>query len=435
MGSAAPSRAVFATGWGVILTTAGAAIGLGNIWRFPYLMGEYGGSAFLLLYLVLVVAFGIPILMVEYTLGRHTRRGPMGAFQAVSMPGANWWTGLINLTMLMAGSYYAVVLAWVLRCAVTFGWSAWTREPAPSFSSFQASFWLPLGYVAVTLGLSCVAIRLGVRRGIERFSTWILPLFFALFLFVIIWVLRLDGAIEGVREFLVPRPGELTPAAGMVAMGQVFFSLGLAGSIMLIYGSYLREEDSIPRIAIGTSAADVVAALMAGMIVVPAALAYGKPLNEGPTLMFGVLLEVFTEMPLGNLVGAIFFFSVFIVGLLSLIAAFEVVIGSGEDGFGWPRAVTVWVLLAVELGLAVPALLIDQYIRYSDLIWGTTMMPVGSALAVIAVAWCIGRAGTLAEIGRSTRLPVPGFLFYWVKYVLPIGIGAMLVYGWWDAHS
>ena len=425
------SRAVFSTAWGVVLTTAGAAIGLGNIWRFPYMMGEHGGSAFLLMYLLLVVAFGIPGLMAEYALGRHTRRGPLGAFAAASMPAANWCSGLLLLTILMAGSYYAVVLAWVLRCTTSFALATATGGTAHAFG-IDDSIAVQFTYVLVTILLACGAIVFGLRRGIERLSVFGLPLFFLLFIGLIVYVLRLDGALAGLRAFLIPQLDKLTPATGLAAMGQAFFSLGLGGTIMVTYGSYMRRGESIRRVAVGTALADVGAALMAGVIIVPAVLALGMSLDTGPALMFEVMPAVFKAMPAGNVVGAIFFLSVFFVGLLSLIAAYEVLVGAAEDVLGWPRRQTAWIVLAVQAALSVPAVLIDRYIGYSDLIWGTTMMPIGSALAVVALAWFIGRAKVLEQIRRHSGLPVPLWLFYWIKYVLPIGIVTMLVYGWFD---
>ena len=425
----APGRATFSTAAGTVLATAGVAIGLGNIWRFPYMMGAWGGSAFLVLYLVIVVAFGIPALMAEYALGRLTRRGPVGAFAAARLPGARLWSGLLVLTIIVAGGYYAVVLGWVLRCAVAFARGAGTSGEQ-AFDATAGSLWVQLAFVAVTVGLSCAFLGLGVRRGIERLSVLALPLFFVLFGVLVVRVLTLEGGAAGLREFLVPRPGDFTSTTLFAAMGQAFFSLSLGGTFMVTYGSYLRSEQSIPGTAIGTALADVAAALLAGLIVVPAVFAFGLDLAGGPTLLFAALPEVFGHMPAGGLFGALFFLSVFLVGLLSLMAAFEVVVAAAGDALGWSRGRVLGALLILEVVLAVPALIVVGYIQYSDLVWGTTMQPLGSAIALVALAWCIGRARALEEIGRASRLPISGFLLAWIKYVLPAGILATLVYGW-----
>ena len=215
-------------------------------------------------------------------------------------------------------------------------------------------------------------------------------------------------------------------------MGQAFFSLGLAGSMMVMYGSHLRGRHSIPATAVGTAVADVAAALLAGMIIVPAVFALGKDLATGPALMFQVLPDVFVGMPLGMHVGAVFFLAVFVVAVLSMIGAMEVLGGAAIDALGWSRRRAAAVACGATLLLAVPALLFTEYIGWSDRIWGNTMMPVGSVLAVVALAWFVSRAGALAEIGRESRLPFTVFLYYWMKYVLPVGIVTMLVYGWID---
>ncbi len=422
-------RPVFGSAWGVVLTTAGAAIGLGNIWRFPYMMGEYGGSAFLVLYLLLVVAFGVPALMAECALGRHTRRGPVGAFHRAGMPGATVWSGLLLLTIVMAGSYYGVVLADVLRQGVRFGVAAFGGTVPEGDARFAVS----MVWVLVTICVTCVTIGWGLRRGIERVSVIGLPLFFVMLIVLIVYVLRQDGAMEGLRQFLRPSVGDLQPSTALAALGQAVFSLGLGGTLMVIYGSYMRDQHSIPRTAIGTAAADVGAALLAGMLIVPAVFVVGVQLDSGPDLLFKTLPAVFHGMPGGNVVGATFFLGVFLVGVLSLVAAYEVVVGAAKDTLGWSRAKAVVVFGLVQLVLSIPVVLSDDYLRWSDLIWGTTMMPVGSALAVVAMAWFVGRARLIEELGRGSQMPVTPLLVVWLKFVVPLGIAVILVYGWWGA--
>ena len=422
-------RPVFGSAWGVVLTTAGAAIGLGNIWRFPYMMGKYGGSAFLVLYLLLVIAFGIPALMAECALGRHTRRGPVGAFHRAGMPGATFWSGLLLVTIVMAGSYYGVILADVLRQGVRFGLAA-IGSTAPQG---EPRFALSMFWVLVTVSVTCLTIAWGLRRGIERVSVFGLPLFFVMLIALIVYVLRQDGAMQGLRQFLRPSVGDLQPTTALAALGQAVFSLGLGGTLMVIYGSYMREQDSIPRMAIGTAVADVGAALLAGMLIVPAVFVVGVPLDSGPGLMFNTLPAVFNGMAGGDVVGATFFLGVFLVGMLSLVAVYEVAVGAAEDALGWSRAMSVVVFGVMQLVASIPAVLSVRYIVWSDLIWGTTMMPVGSALAVVAMAWFVGRARLLEELGRHSRMPVTPLLVYWMKFVVPLGIAVILVYGWWDA--
>ena len=166
---------------------------------------------------------------------------------------------------------------------------------------------------------------------------------------------------------------------------------------------------------------------------VPSAFAFGVPVNGGPPLLFQVMPEVFGRMPAGNVFGAAFFFAVFLVAMLSLMAAYEVVVAAVEDGLGWSRGRAVLMILVVEVGLATPALLSEEYIRYSDLIWGSTMQPLGGVLAIIALTWCVGRAKTIEQLRRNSRLVIPTWLYYWIKFGIPLGILATLCYGWLNA--
>jgi len=426
------NRATFSSAWGTVFATAGAAIGLGNIWRFPYMMGEYGGAVFLLAYLLIVVAFGIPALMTEWALGRHTRRGPSQAFHRAAMPGARWWSGLLLLTVTMAASYYGVVIARVLYMTLAFAAQSLSLSVSTEFSDLAASYTTQLAFVVLTASAGCAALYFGVRTGIEKVSKIVLILFFGLFALMVVRTLSLPQTTTGLREFLTPRWDHFTAGTALAAVGQAFFSLGLGGTFMLTYGSYMRDSEDIPRSAVFMAASDVTAALMAGLIIFPSAFAFGVPVNGGPPLLFRVMPEVFEHMPAGNVFGAAFFFAVFLVAMLSLMAAYEVVVAAVVDGLGWSRGKAVLVILLVEVGLATPALLSEEYIRYSDLVWGSTMQPIGGVLAIIALAWCVGRAKTIEQLRRNSRLVIPMWLYYWIKFGIPLGILATLGYGWFS---
>ena len=424
------TREHFATSWGAILTTAGVAIGLGNIWRFPYMVGSFGGGGFLIVYLVVVLAFGVPALMCEWALGRSTRRGPMGAFQSAGMPGARLWSGLLLVTIVMASSYYTVVLAWVLYYALLFAGSAADTPSQQIFTTLTSTPWLQFSGVLVCILLACTALATGVRSGIERCSRAIMPLFFILFLLLVGRTLSLEGAWSRLLGYLAESSGQFSPRTVLAAMGQGMFSLSLGGTFMVIYGSYLRRRENIPNGALWTALLDVSAAILAFLVVVPAVLVLEIDMESGPPLLFVVMPQVFQGMEWGNLLGTIFFASVLLVGMLSLIGAYEVVVGACKDAWGISRHRTLAVLAAIQLVLAVPPMFIDGYIFYSDLVWGTTMQPFGAALAMVALLWCQGRAKALGEISRNSRLVLPRFLFYWMKYVVPTGVLIALVYGW-----
>lgn len=423
-------RNTFSSSWGTILSTAGVAIGLGNIWRFPYMMGKHGGSLFLLAYLVIAITFGLPALMAEWSLARHTRRGPLGAFRRAGLPGGRLVSIMLIFSVLMASSYYGLLVGWVLYFATGFAVRSVGMQWSGSFEILSQS--VP----AQSLALVCVSITsasilyFGVRRGIENVSRYVLPIFFALIVILVVWVLMLDGAMDGLRQYLVPRAENFKSTTPLAALGQVFFSFGLGGTFMVVYGSYMREDENIPRAAIFTAGADIAAALLAGAIVIPAAIAFELPTSAGPSLMFIVMPTVFERMTGGAVFGLMFFVSVFLVALLSQIAAFEVVINGLTRGLGWSRGRAVVAVALTSSLLAIPAIYISGYVEMSDFIWGTTMQPVGAVFAVLAFAWCLNRSDALSQLRRNTNVPVPTWLFYWIKFGLPIGIVSTLVFAW-----
>jgi NSS family neurotransmitter:Na+ symporter len=424
-----PTRSTFTSAWGAIAATAGVAIGVGNVWRFPYMMGQYGGSAFLVLYVAFVLAFGIPALMAEYTLGRSTGRGPWGAYQASGMPVAKIIAGLLLLTATMTSSYYAVIVAWTLREAV----AGLTSPAMLDMSQLSSSVAEQIVYLAITIALGCGILILGVRAGIQRVSQIVIPVAAVLFVVLIVRSLTLPGAQEGLRTFLQPRWSEMTIETPFAALTQAVFSMGLGGMFMIVYGSYMRKDDDLPRTAVLTASADLAAALMAGLIVVPAALALSVNLESGPGLMFNVMPGVFDAMPAGTLFGAAFFASIFIMAILSLIAAYEVIVAMLSDALGWRRTKAIIGIGVLEFFLGIPVILFPSYLANSDLIWGSTMTTLGAALAVVAVTWSLGRAKALEELRANTKLAVPTWLFYWLKFVMPVVILSILAYKWIDA--
>ena len=423
-------RDSFSSSWGTVLSTAGVAIGLGNIWRFPYMMGKHGGSLFLLAYLIIAIAFGLPALMAEWSLARHTHRGPLGAFQRAGLPGGRYVSYLLVFSVLMASSYYGLLVGWVLYFAAGFGVRSVGMEWSGSFDALSQS--VPsqsLALVCVSL-TSASILYCGVRRGIEKVSRYVLPIFFALIIILVVRVLTLEGAMDGLRQYLVPRAEDFKSTTPLAALGQVFFSFGLGGTFMVVYGSYMREDENIPRAAIFTAGADVAAALLAGAIVIPAALVFELPTSAGPSLMFNVMPIIFEKMAGGAVFGLMFFMSVFFVALLSQMAAFEVVIDGLTRGLNWSRGRAVVAVALTSSLLAVPAIYISGYVEMSDFIWGTTMQPVGAVFAVVAFAWCLNRSDALAQLRRNTKVPVPDWLFYWIKFGIPIGIVSTLVFHW-----
>lgn len=418
--------------WGTALVMIGVAVGLGNVWRFPYMMGQYGGGAFLALYLLAMVLFGVPALIAEWTLGRATRKGPPGAYALSGMPAGRFVGLLVFVIVGMATSYYVLVIGWVflfLFRSVTVGFAA---DGGPSALAAMLDGGLlrqAVATVAVLAACGLVVIA-GLKRGIERVSRLFVPVFFVLTLALVTRSLTLPGAGRGVRYLLTFDPTAITATTVLAVIGQAAFSLALGGTFMVIYGAYLDRSTPLLPLAIQTAGGDLVAALLATFLVVPAVFAAGIEPSSGPTLLFETLPVVFAAIPQGNVVAAVFFLSLGLVAFLSAVGAVEVLVTAVIDVMGWTRARATWTVVAVEAVLAVPAMLSLEYLAKSDLIWGSTGQPLGSLCALVAVAWCLGRAKALENSGLASRSRLASLWLFWIRYVVPVGVVLALISGW-----
>ena len=423
-------RESFSSTLGLVLTTVGVAVGLGNIWRFPYMMGHFGGSSFLMLYLAAVVAIGIPALMTEWTLGRYTQRGPVGAYERIGIRGGKWWGYILLLAIVGGMSYYPVVIGWVLYFLAKFTTGDLGAITAESFSDMTGNFSAQFACAFISMLLVCACLYFGVTRGIERASKWITPIFFVLFLYLIFRILSLEGALDGLNNIFSLNWEQFTPGTVLAAMGQALYSLGVGGTIMVIYGSYMKHTVDIPKAAAWTASMDVTAAMMATVLIIPAVAVVGADLASGPPLMFITMPQVFLGIEGTRILGVVFFFSIYIIAMLSMINAVEVLVAAFIDGLGWTRDRALMIIIIVIPIISIPAMLSINFILKSDLIWGSTMQPLGTVIALVAITWVLGRAKALEELSRNSTLATPVFLYYWIKYVIPTVIVSGLVYGW-----
>lgn len=405
----------------------GAAIGLGNIWRFPYMMGSYGGSAFLLIYLLFVLLIAIPALTGEWALGRHARGGTISAFAACYGPRGGRVLGyLFAIGMLCSASYYLVVIGNVAYMT----WSSFiTGFGGEHHQQFLAGLdHGPTRYllaVAVLLGILWVAYR-GLHDGIEWVSKLFVPFFFVVILYLIVETFRLEGAPEKMLLFLQPDFSQLTMTSVFAALGQAVFSVGLGGTIMVIYGSYLSRESSLWRGAFATAGADTAAAMLAALFIFPTILVYGISPAAGPTLLFESLSQLFAQMDNGRVIGSFFLLALLLVAFLSGLAALEVVFGSISDdeakhGLNRKRTIIAFGLIEAVIML-LPAFRPDA-VATMDLLFGSGMLALGSALAIAGLTWRLRKPVVISEFGDS---PVTGFLFLWLKWVVPTVILAIL---------
>jgi len=429
------TRETFSTRLGLLATMIGLAVGLGNVWRFPYMVGRFGGGAFLLLYLVIAALVAIPALIGEWSLGRHTRRGPLGAFERVGLPGGRGVGWLLIGIVWAAVSYYTNAIGWVVFHAVSalltpLGRPVDASTILPPASGFSATAMiLQVVFTSLVLFAQASVLLRGVRAGIERASKVLTPILFGSLLVVIVRSVSLPGAGRGVAWLFAFDVSSVTPTVAIAALGQVVFSVGLGGTLMLVYGSYLSEETDIRVDATFTVIGDTAAGLLAGLAIFPAVFAFGLEPASGPGLLFETLPRVFDEIPGGWLFGVLFFGGLSGAALLSGIAAYEVLVAGFTDTLGWSRRRAVWTVYAGSLLLALPPMINLRIFVPWDLAFGSGGQTLGALIAVMTVGWVMKRATLLEQIAG----PTPGFsdrmLVVWLRWVVPGAVLAASV--WW----
>ena len=408
----------------------GVSVGLGNVWRFPYMMGQYGGSAFLLVYLFLTVLFAIPAMMAEWALGRETRSGPVGAFATVIAPRAGRLIGYALLfVVLVANSYYLVVIANVVY--TTF-FSIFQGFDASNDEVFQAGLGnglLQYGIAISTLVAGLYVIYRGLNKGIESVSKLFVPFFSFVMIYLVINAFVLPGAPEKFVSFLSPNFAAIGTEQVFAALGQAFFSLGLGGTFLLIYGSYLKQEQDLAKSAIAVACGYVGAAVMASLFIVPSVLVFSIDMATGPTLIFSTLPKLFAVMPAGRMLGSGFLLALAMIAFLSSVAALEVIIGTlnDESRSRWKRRSIVLLVGILEAILMLPSALKPDIIGVLDLIFGSGMQVFGSALAVIGVAWGLGKTKAMMQIFGESRSGWQNFYFVWIRWVVPIVLLLILI--------
>jgi len=423
------ARETFSSFFGLLMTMIGVAVGLGAVWRFPYMVGKFGGSAFVLFYLCVIFFVGIPALMCEWLLGRHTRRGTLGAFEKGTIPGGKFIGIFLFGVVFFATAYYSNALGWVgfhaaaeLASALGSKFNARSILPPPEGFNFK-SLLLQLMMTSVVISSCGFVLIKGLRRGIEKISRWIVPLLFIILIILIIRSVTLEGAEKGIRWYIGSfQLSALTPTVMAAALGMAFFSMSLGGTFMVIYGSYLNSDAPIPKNAVLTGLGASMAGILAGFAIFPAVFAFGLEPNSGPDLIFSTLPKTFAMMPAGWLFGLLFFLGLYGAAFLSDVAAFEVLVGGLVDNTRLSRKKAVLFTCAVVLILALPPMISFKIFVPWDLTFGSGMQALGSLLAVITAAWCIKKAESLKELTLGMRKPFPLFLFWWMRVIIPIAI-------------
>ena len=433
-------RETFSTRFGTIMTMIGVAVGLGNVWRFPYMAGTFGGAAFVLFYIVVAVVIGVPALMAEYALGRHTRRGTVGAFSGGGLPFGRQLGWFFFCVVVAATGYYSAVIGWVLYYALAQGASPFgvvldASAILPPDRGFAIkSFLLQLGCTGVVIVACSLVMVQGLRAGIERASTIIMPALFLILLVLAVRSLTLPGAGEGVRWFILKfRWADLTPAVMLAAIGHMVFSLSLGGTFMVVYGSYLSDRENVAYPAIWTVFGDTASSLLAGFAIIPAVFALHMAPAQGPGLLFSTLPQVFAAIPAGWLFGLLFFAGLFGAGYLSNIAALEVLVAGLTDNTRLARTSAVWLMAAASFLVAIPPTINNAIFVPWDLTFGSGMQTLGALLAVLTVGWCMQRAAALKALSAEGDRPVAPWLYAWIRFGIPAVIVSVGV--WWVMTS
>ena len=426
-----PGNGSFTNRIGFILASVGSAVGMGNIWMFPYRVGQYGGAAFFIPYFLFVALFGYVGLSGEFALGRMTGTGPVGSYEA-AMASRGKKGGSKLGTFPLLGSFgiaigYCIVVAWVLR--TTFGSLTGTLFSGIASEEYFSQATGPFGSVIwhfLVVAITAAVLLGGVINGIEKVNKVMMPTFFILFLIIALRVAFLPGSLDGYRYLLVPQwDALLNPQTWVMAMGQAFFSRSITGSGMIIYGSYLSRDEDIPHSSALTAILDTCAALIAGFAIIPAVFAFGLDPQSGPPLMFITLPKVFQQMPFGRLFAIFFFVSVTFAGITSLINMFEVCAEALQSRFQFSRTKAVLLVAAIIFFIGL-FLEYEPYMgRWMDFIT-IIIVPIGALLGAIMIYWVFGVDVMRKELETGRDKPLPRCFGFLAKYVY-VGLSLLVV--------
>ena len=438
------SRSSFSGKMGYVLAVAGSAVGLGNIWRFPYLAAKYGGGIFLLVYLILMLTFGYALIVSETALGRMTKKSPVGAFGAFGKGLAFRFGGWVNAVIpMLIVPYYSVIGGWVVKYLFEYlkGNTAGLAEQdyftAFIGNGFSAELWFLLFSLAVLAVLFA-----GVKQGVERVSKVMMPLLIVLAVFVAIYSMTRPGALEGVKYFLVPKLEDFSWMTVVAAMGQMFYSLSIAMGILYTYGSYIKEDVDIERSTNQVEIFDTAIAMLAGLMIIPAVFAFsgGDPdtLQAGPSLMFITIPKVFASMGFGTGAGIMFFLLVLLAALTSAISLAESGVSTFEDQLGWSRHKSTLLMGAIilvfgsasALGFGVldfVKILGMSVLDFFDFLTNSLMMPVAALATCFLVTRVVGLDRIAKEVEQSSRFRRKGMYSLFMRYLAPVCIAVILL--------
>ena len=439
-------REQFSSRLGFILISAGCAIGLGNVWRFPHIVGEYGGAAFILIYLLFLLIFGIPIMTIEFAVGRGSGKSIATAFHELEPKGTKWH---LFSPIAIAGNYllmmfYTVVTGWMFIYFIKMLTGDFvgntTEQISAQFASMTGNPWLLIGFMALSTVIGFFICSLGLKGGVEKITKVMMLALLAIIVILAIRVVTLPGAGEGLRYYLVPDFGKMVEKGIseviMAAMAQAFFTLSIGMGSMAVFGSYISKNRSLMGESITIAVLDTFVAIMAGLIVIPACFAFNIKPDAGPSLIFETLPNVFNAMAGGRLWGAAFFLFMIFAAMSTLIAVFENIISYNMDRFGWTRKKSCLINCGLIILLSIPCALgfnllsgiqpmgaETTILDLEDFLVSSNILPLGSLIYVLFATskkhgWGWNNFLKEANTGRGAKFPA--WLKIYVKYILPV---------------
>lgn len=450
-------REGFSSRIGFILVSAGCAIGLGNVWKFPWLCGQYGGAAFILIYLLFLLILGIPVLTTEFAIGRGSQKSAALAFEKLEPAGTKWhhlkWISVVGCYMLMM--YYTTVAGWIIYyCFRTISGEFAGKSPDDIGAAFGTMLGSPGTMVFWTILICLLGFLIcffGIEKGVERVTKYMMVALLAIMVILAVHSVTLQGAGEGVKFYLVPN-FESIEKAGLfnvifAAMSQAFFTLSIGIGSMMIFGSYINKDRALTGEAISITSLDTFVALMAGMIIIPSCFAFGVQPDAGPSLIFVTIPNIFAKMQMGTLWGGLFFLFLTFAALSTVVAVFENLIAYLMELCGWDRGKSTFVNFFLIIVLSMPCVLGynvlsgvqllgegSTILDFEDFIVSNNLLPLGSLAYILFSTskngW--GWDAFLKEANSGKGINFPGSLFSYMKYILPAIIIAIYLKGYYD---
>lgn len=443
-------RDSFGSRFGALVAMAGSAVGLGNLWRFPYLVGENGGAAFIIIYILLSFVICLPIFISEFVIGRRSQKNAFAAFRDLSGGSAWRWVGLFTIIVpLVVLSYYSVIGGWSVEYLLKSVTLSFTGEASQSvfhsmFTDFVSSTWAPLIAHTAFLLVTTLIVIVGIKDGIEKFSKVMMPLLFFMVVAIAIYSMTLPGASAGLDYLFNPDFSKITGKALAAALGQAFFSLSLGFGTIMTYASYVSKKENIMFQSAATAVSDLMFALIAGMAIMPAVFAFGLNPQSGPGLVFETLPFVFGQMPAGGVVAILFFLALLVAALTSSISMLEVAVAYLVEEKKFSRLWACVVLFAVCWVVGAVCSLsfgplsdikIDggNIFDFFDNLSSNILMTLGSLLTVLFVGWRLKKTDVYDEFTNggtlSRNAKLFGVLWFLIRYVCPLAIAAIFISG------